>query len=311
MFGKCLKKKELVKLGFTKNTASHPTITQTIKRIDPAELEKLLGEILFISSQDNFQQIAIDGKSIRSTSKSKDGLVHLLSAYVPEIAGAIPRTKTKTAGGEIATAEEMVTNLDIKGKIITGDAMFAQEVLCSKITNALGDYLFKVKRNKKRIVVDIEQEFTLCQSQNTLIPKFEITKKTDGRVDYRLIKSIDVRRKYWGTNTIKRIARVTRNSFNIRSNSQKTETQYLISSILESQLSTESLLNLCNRHWDIENNLHRTRDTNFKEDVCNIICHKAEQTCAALRNLAIFSLNKIDSSITKAIDAVTLDTQRI
>ena len=44
------------------------------------------------------------------------------------------------------------------------------------------------------------------------------------------------------------------------------------------------------RHWDIENNLHRTRDSKFKEDVCNIACHKSEQTCAAMRNLTIFLL---------------------
>lgn len=119
-FGKQLKKRELIKLGFNNSTPSHPTITETIKRIDPAELEKLLGEIVRISSQDSFQQIAIDGKSIRSTSKSKDGLLHLLSAYAPKIAGVLSQLKTKPAGGEIATAEEMVVNLDIKGKYFGG-----------------------------------------------------------------------------------------------------------------------------------------------------------------------------------------------
>lgn len=254
-FGKQLKKRELAKLGFNNISPSHPTITETIKRIDPTELEKLLGKIVRISSQDSFQQIAIDGKSIRSTSKSKDGLLHLLSAYAPEIGGVISQAKTKPAGGEISTAEEMVANLDIKGKIITGDAMFAQEVLCSKITNALGDYLFKVKRNKKRIIVDVEQEFTLYQNQNIPIEKFETTQKAHGRIDHRTTQSINVRRKYfggWGTNTIKCIARVTRDSFNIKSNSKKTETQFLISSIPESQASTGVLLNLCTRHWAIK-----------------------------------------------------------
>ena len=191
--------------------------------------------------------------------------------------------------------------------------MFAQEVLCSKITNASGDYLFKVKRNKKRIIDDIEQEFNLCQNQNIPISRFETIKKGHGRIDHRTIESIDVNRKYfggWGTDTIKRIARVTRDSFNIKGNSQKTETQYIISSAPNSRLSTESLLTLCTRHWAIENNLHRTRDTNFKEDICNIICHKSQQTCAALRNLAIFLLAKIDTSITKAIDSVMIDKQR-
>ena len=241
-FGKQLKKRELSKLGFSKGTPSHPTITETIKRIEPIELEKLFGEIVLNASHKEFRQIAIDGKSIRSTSKSKDGLLHLLSAYAPEIAGVISQAKSKPAGGEIVTAEEMVVDLDVKGKIITGDAMFAQEVLCSKITNASGDYLFKVKRNKKRIIDDIEQEFNLCQNQNIPISRFETIKKGHGRIDHRTIESIDVNRKYfggWGTDTIKRIARVTRDSFNIKGNSQKTETQYIISSAPNSRLSTE------------------------------------------------------------------------
>ena len=58
------------------------------------------------------------------------------------------------------------------------------------------------------------------------------------------------------------------------------------------------------KHWDIENNLHRTRDSKFKEDACNIACHKSQQICATMRNLTIFLLNKINSSITNAINQI-------
>lgn len=313
-FGKQLKKRELMRLGFADTTPSHPTLTETMKRIDPIELETLLGEIVNASSATEFQKIAIDGKSIRSTGKGKNGLLHLLSAYAPEISGVLLQTKSKPAGGEIIAAEEIIKNINITGKIITGDAMFAQEVLSSKIKEASGDYVFKVKRNKKRIISDIEQGFALSNRQNIAIEKFEKTNKAHGRIDRRVIESLEVSRKYfggWGTDTIKRIAKITKTSFNVKTNSETTEIQFLISSLCQSKASSEELLNLSVRHWAIENNLHRARDTNFKEDICNIICHKSQQICAAVRNLAIFLLKKIDPSISNAINKNALDRQQI
>ena len=91
---------------------SHPTITQTLKRIDPEEFEAVLSQLVACQLDQNFIQIAIDGKSIRSTSDST-----------------------------IATAEKLITNLDIKNKVITGDALYAQEVLSNKIVSRSGDYV--------------------------------------------------------------------------------------------------------------------------------------------------------------------------
>ena len=137
-----MKKRELAKLGFNNNIPSHPTITETIKRINTVELEKLLGNTVLSSVHDGFQQISIDGKSIRS--KSKSGLLHLLSTYAPEIARVLSQTKSKAAGGEIVVAEKMVSNLEIKGKAITSDVMFVQTAPCSTITEVSWDYLLSL-----------------------------------------------------------------------------------------------------------------------------------------------------------------------
>ncbi len=305
-FGKKLNSREKRKLGFDKNTPSHPTITETIKKLDPDELESVFGEIVSLNN-DKIKQIAIDGKSICSTSKSDAGLLHLLSAYSPEIRGVVRQIKSDLAGGEIKAATKIIPAINVKNKVITGDALFAQEELCSTIVKNQGHYLFKVKKNKKRIIRDIEQLFGLHNTQKIPITKFESTKKAHGRIDHRVIEAMETKAKYfggWGTATIKQVLKITKHTTNIRRKTNRIETQFLISSLKAKDASAEAILNMSVKHWDIENNLHRARDSNFKEDICNIACHKSQQICAAMRNLTIFLLNKINNSITNSINSI-------
>lgn len=185
--------------------------------------------------------------------------------------------------------------------------MFSQEELCSTIVKNQGHYLFKVKRNKKRIIQDIERIFNLHNNQKIPITKFESIKKAHGRIDHRIIEVIETTAKYfggWGTDTIKQVLKITKHTTNIKHKTNRVETQLLISSLKAKNPSAEEILNMSVKHWNIENNLHRTRDNNFKEDICNIACHKSQQICAAMRNLTIFLLNKINNSITNAINFI-------
>lgn len=311
-FGKNLNKTNLRKLGFRKGEApSHPTITETIKKIDPDEFEQALGILVREVITEDFQQIAIDGKSIRSTHANKDGLLHLVSAYATEANGVLAQVKSTLAGGEINAAKEVVKQIDIKGKVITGDALFAQDSLSKQIVGASGDYLFKVKKNKKRIINDIDQEFYYYKNKGLPIASYASgASKAHGRVESRHIEVIEVQdRHFGGWDNIKQIARLTRNYFTTKTGIEKTEIHYVISSLDAQRALPGDLLRLSVNHWAIENNLHRVRDTHFKEDICNIICHKSQQINAAMRNLAIFLLSKIHSSVAQAIDSVWRNIQ--
>lgn len=307
--GKRLKKSERKKLGFTRDRMpSHPTITEIMRKLDISGLEEVLGLIVKSYIGDEFTQISIDGKSINSTNHNEEGLLHLLSAYLPEVGGVLSQIRSAPAGGEIKAAETIMSKLDIEDKVITGDAMFPQEMLCHQIVSSSNDYVFKVKGNKKRIIQDINEGFASCKDSNLDIAIYESpTSKAHGRIESRMIEALPVARKYfggWANDTIKQFARITRKCFNIKKGKKHEEIHYIVSSIPWKKISPEKLLDFTVNHWQIENNLHRTRDTNFKEDICNIACYKSQQANAAFRNLAIFLLSKIHSSITAAIDLV-------
>jgi len=154
IFGQRMTKTNCQRLGFTSSMPSHPTVTQTLKRIDPEEFEAVLNQLLACQLNQNFIQIA--------------------------------------------TAEKLITNLDIKNKVITGDALYAQEVLSNKIVSRSGDYVFKVKRNKKKIIDDIKQGFEHYSQNNLEIDSYEYTVKGHGRIDSRKIEAIKSYRKYFG-----------------------------------------------------------------------------------------------------------------
>ena len=117
---------------------------------------------------------------------------------------------------------------------------------------------------------------------------------------------IEVNDKYFGgLDTIKQIARITRVYYTMKTKEEKSELRYVMTSLSSAKATPEDLLKLSVNHWMIENKLHRTRDTNFKEDTCNILSHESQQNNAAMRNLAIFLLNKINTSISLAIEAVS------
>lgn len=313
-FGLRLNKSNRKRLGFTNYTIpSHPTITRILKRIYPEEFEEICGSVVRLSSKNQFTHIAIDGKSIRSTSDTKNGLLHLVSAFAPEINGTLAQVKSEKAGGEIVAARRIISELDIENKVITADALFAGERLCNEITAKNGDYLLKIKGNKKRVRDDIIQRLYYHRNQNLPIKSFTTeTTKTHGRIESRSIEVIDVAndQNFGGMSTIKQIAAITRNYCNTKDMRDKSEITYVITSLGSSKASPRDLLNLNLKHWQIENKSHRPRDLHFKEDTSNVICHKLHQINAALRNMAIFLLSKIDDSINEAIDKVNYSLSR-
>ena len=75
-----------------------------------------------------------------------------------------------------------------------------------------------------------------------------------------------------------------------------TEITYGITSLKRRQADAATLLTLVRGPWSIENNLFGVRDTTFGEDAGRVRTGHAPQNLAAIRNVAISLLNRIDGS---------------
>ncbi len=101
---------------------------------------------------DDKDVIAIDGKTLRhSYDKSRRrGAIHVISAFSTMHSLVIGQIKTDEKSNEITAIPELLNMLDIKGKIITTDAMGCQKDIAEKIQKQGGDYLFAVKKESRQ-----------------------------------------------------------------------------------------------------------------------------------------------------------------
>jgi hypothetical protein len=85
-------------------------------------------------------QVCLDGKTLRGTIPAGQSQgVHLMAAYLPEQGVVLMQMQVGEKTNEITTAPRVVQTLDLRGVVVTGDAMQAQRKLSVQIVNAHGD----------------------------------------------------------------------------------------------------------------------------------------------------------------------------
>ncbi len=138
--------------------------------------------------------IAIDGKTLRhSYDKSlRKGAIHAISAFSTMHSLVIGQIKTDEKSNEITAIPELINMLDIKGKVITTDAMGCQKDNAEKIQLQGGDYLFAVKGNQGRFNKSFEEKFQLKELNNPEHDSYAISEKSQGREEIRLYIVCDV-----------------------------------------------------------------------------------------------------------------------
>ena len=78
------------------------------------------------------------------------------------------------------------------------------------------------------------------------------------------------------------------------------EVEYYLTSLESARATAFDLLAWIRAHWAIENQLHHVRDVTFDEDHCRVRKGNAAQVLAALRNVAIHLLHRVDAVSTRA-----------
>ncbi len=180
-------------------------------------------------------------------------------------------------------AEALLDSIDVKGRVLTGDALYCQRWLCQRMVNEEGDYLVMVKRNQKSLYEDVE----LC---------FE---PPAPGMNYRCAETFNVhgnrieRRRLWATDVLKNYLDWPGHTQVLKVESWRTikgkttrKVRYAITSLAPG-VSADRLLGLVRDHWLIENGLHYVKDVSMGEDASRVRTGSAPQVMAALRNTVI------------------------
>jgi len=129
---------------------SHDTISRILSIMNPREFEQAFvnwTNAVFQKTKGDI--IPIDGKIVRGSYDSNAGIpaINVVGAYSTANNVLLGHVKTETKSNEITAIPELLNLLDIKGYIITIDAIGCQTKIAADIIDKKGDYVLAVKDN--------------------------------------------------------------------------------------------------------------------------------------------------------------------
>jgi hypothetical protein len=134
---------------------SEPTIRRTLKTIDAGEVDRIIGN--WLAGHCAGEAIALDGKTVRGSKGSTGKGVHLVSALLHNEGVVIAQKAVDGKSNEITAVKPLLDSTDIRGKVITADAMHAQVEHANYLKEEKGaDYVFTVKGNQATLLKDIQ-----------------------------------------------------------------------------------------------------------------------------------------------------------
>ena len=244
------------------------TFRNVIKEIDTQKLHEIFCEWMKSVVKEVYGVVAIDGKQARRTKDAKKKPLHVVSAFSAEYGLVIGQLACEEKSNEITAIPKLLEMLEIKGCIVTIDAMGPQTEIAKAIRDKEGDYILALKENQKTLyndvklyLDDVRQEKKLLESENY----YKTVEKGHGRIETReCIISEEIswlhNKSAWkdlhGIGVI--YCTIEKNGVVSK------QSHYFIYSCVG--LNAKQIMKYKRNHWTVENNLHWVLDMAFRED---------------------------------------------
>ena len=282
-------------------TMPHPTTWNRVLggAINPQQFGRLVANFLAASAsptrgkrkrrQRGQIALSLDGKTLRGTIPA--GMthgVHLLAAYLPAQGIVLVEVVVNGKENEIVAAPRMLKVIDVRGCVVTGDAMFAQRKLSRQIRRKGGDYLWCVKENQETLHDDIATLFALPPLP-ALPDDFLVAASVDtehGRYEERRLTVSSLLAGYTTWPGVKQVFRLERRTL-LSDGTRRESVAYGITSLPRQVADADRLLALARGHWGIENGLFYRRDVTFGEDRGLLRRGNGPQMLATLNDLVV------------------------
>jgi predicted transposase YbfD/YdcC len=279
-------------LELSNGIPSHDTYRRVFLLLDPQEMNSRFATWMSdISHRLNLKltQVAFDGKTLCGSGGGCTGLqaLHMVHAFATESGICLGQQAVDSKSNEITAIPELLKLLDLKGAIVTIDAIGCQKAIAADIITAEADYLLAVKGNQERLYEDVQQTLTPVIA-SPCEPGTETCAQTEevnrGRKEKRTcyistdLSKVRDKRLWKGLKAIGVII-----SERIINGKLEVETRYFISSRV---LSAAKLLQSVRDHWKVENQLHWVLDVVFGEDGHQLRVGNGPKNFTTLRKLA-------------------------
>ena len=272
---------------------SHDTFGRVFAALDAEEFQRcFMRWVEAISELLRGQVIAVDGKALRGSCDHKAGkeAIWMVSAWASQNHLVLGQVKVAEKSNEITAIPELLRVLDLRGCIVTVDAIGCQKEVAEIVTERAGAYVLAVKGNQRDLYRDVVSLFEEAESVGYRLVQhdhYRQTIKGHGRMERRECWTIQepfymeyLHDLHW--KGLRSIAKVTTDR--CIGEERQTQTRYYITSL---EGNAKALLQAVRSHWSIENSLHWVLDVAFDEDQCRVRVGNAAQNLAILRQIAL------------------------
>ena len=217
--------------------------------------------------------LAIDGKTLRRSHDRVKGLgaLHSVTLWASEFGLTLAQVATEEKSNEITAIPELLKLVDIRGAIITIDAMGTQTAIAKQIVEGHADYLLALKGNQGTLY-QAASDYVEKQMENDFadvkVRRHMTTETGHGREETRTYIQMPVPKNLAG---VSRWVGLTTIGVAIlictRNGKETVDIRYFISSL---GMGIRRFAHAIRSHWGIENTCHWCLDITYREDESRI-----------------------------------------
>ena len=279
---------------------SADTIARVFQRINPDEFHRCFLSWTGVLTQElGCQQIGIDGKTLRSSADRTSGKrpLHLVSAWSTANRLVLGQQAVDGKSNEITAIPALLKLLEIKGAIVSIDAMGCQKAIAEQIVNAGGDYVLSLKDNQPSLHSAVIEHFEKLHTTDFAGPEGEQVRR---HVTREQCGDTTITREYYLAPLPKELWHFRDSWCKLTSIGQvitmveqggdlKIGIRFYISSL---RPRVKRFANAVRSHWTIENSLHWVLDMTFREDDSRLHKGHGAENMALLRRLVVSLLHR-------------------
>ena len=270
------------------------TYERVYEALKPEEVSQYLSECMEIKRESR-EVTPIDGKTVKGSRTGEKRALHVVSVWASEAQITLAEIAVNDKSNEIEAVKEILELVDIKGNIVTSDALNCQKEITEKITKQEADYVLCLKGNHEILHDAVEEHFMYdpmsancdnklrCESGHGRVEQREYWLETD----INFLKDVPEIELWSNLNAVGMVKTVVekggKTSFEIR---------YFLASLTD----INEFAHAVRQHWSIENQLHWRLDVIFREDDSKVKKRNAPMNLHILRAKSLSLLKNANMS---------------
>lgn len=279
-------------LPYEHGIPAHDTLNDVINALDPALFKDCFTAWVDTLRDTGPDIVAIDGKtSRRSHDRARGrGPLHMVSAWAARQRLVLGQEATDAKSNEIAAIPLLLERLELKGALVTIDAMGTQTAIAETILARGGDYLLALKGNRPATHADVVAFF--ADPPPDMLPEpVETTDNDHGRVEIRRhtvchdVGWLFSDRRYPDEPRFPGLAMIGMVETIVeRDGKRQNERRYYLSSM---KLDPTAFAHAVRAHWGVENRLHWVLDVVFHDDLARLRSDNGPHNMAVVKHMAM------------------------